>query len=42
VEPGFTSVSLWRAAAVAPEDPESNVRSITSPVDQYGGVARKP
>jgi S-adenosyl methyltransferase len=41
VEPGFTSVSLWRAD-ITPDDPESNVRSITSPVDQYGGVARRP
>ncbi|MHA6616451.1 SAM-dependent methyltransferase [Pseudonocardia sp. DLS-67] len=41
VEPGFTSVSLWRAATPA-EGPGSNVQPITSPVDQYGGVARKP
>jgi S-adenosyl methyltransferase len=43
VEPGFTSVSQWRAG-LPPEDPEGNVRPITSPspVDQYGGVARKP
>jgi hypothetical protein len=43
VEPGFTSVSRWRSD-VPPEDPEGNVRPITSPspVDQYGGVARKP
>jgi hypothetical protein len=43
VEPGFASVSLWRAD-VPPDGPVGNVRPITSqsPVDQYGGVARKP
>ncbi len=43
VEPGFTSVSLWRAE-VPVDDPAGNVRPITlpTPVDQYGGVARKP
>jgi O-methyltransferase involved in polyketide biosynthesis len=43
VEPGFTSVSLWRAA-IPPDDRTGNVRPIMSPtpVDQYGGVARKP
>jgi len=43
VEPGFTSVSTWRPA-IAPVDPDSNVRSITPSisVDQWGGVARKP
>jgi O-methyltransferase involved in polyketide biosynthesis len=41
VEPGFVSVSLWR-----PDQPPSDVPVITSavppPVDEYGGLARKP
>jgi hypothetical protein len=43
VEPGFSSVSLWR-----PDIPSGDVVSTMptiappSPVDQYGGVARKP
>ena len=40
VEPGFGSVSLWR-----PERPAADVPVIGSapaPVDEYGGVARKP
>jgi SAM-dependent methyltransferase len=41
VEPGFVSVSLWR-----PDRPPADVPVITSaapqPVDQYGGIARKP
>jgi S-adenosyl methyltransferase len=45
VEPGFVTVSLWRPDT-PPDDPEGNVRPITSPgptpVDQHGGVARKP
>jgi hypothetical protein len=43
VEPGFTSVSLWRAD-LPTDDPTGNVRPLMSPspVDQYGGVARKP
>jgi hypothetical protein len=42
VEPGFGSVSLWRPDI--PTDPAGNVLPITSPppVDQHGGVARKP
>jgi hypothetical protein len=41
VEPGFASVSLWRAET-PPDDPTGNVRPLTAPADQYGGVARKP
>jgi hypothetical protein len=43
VEPGFASVSVWRADTPT-YDPMGNVRPFTppSPVDQYGGVARKP
>jgi hypothetical protein len=43
VEPGFTSVSMWRAS-IPSADPAGNVQPIKSPspVDQYGGVARKP
>jgi hypothetical protein len=43
VEPGFSSVSLWRPD-LSHDDPVGNVRPITppSPVGQYGGVARKP
>jgi hypothetical protein len=43
VEPGFTSVSLWRPE-VPPADPTGTVRPLTppTPVDQHGGVARKP
>jgi SAM-dependent methyltransferase len=40
VEPGFVSVSLWR-----PDRPPADVPVITSepqPVDEYGGIARKP
>jgi SAM-dependent methyltransferase len=41
VEPGFVSVSLWR-----PDRPSADVPTITSaapqPVDEYGGIARKP
>jgi S-adenosyl methyltransferase len=40
VEPGFVSVSLWR-----PERPPADVpviESQPSPVDEYGGVGRKP
>jgi len=42
VEPGFTSVSTWRPAGTA-VDPSGNVSPITpiTPVDQWGGVARK-
>jgi SAM-dependent methyltransferase len=36
VEPGFVSAPLWR-----PERPTA-VPSIASPVDEYGGLARKP
>jgi hypothetical protein len=43
VEPGFSSVSLWRPD-IPSGDLVSSVRSVAapSPVDQYGGVARKP
>ena len=41
VEPGFSSVSLWRPGTPL-DDSVGNVRPITSPADQYGGVARKP
>jgi hypothetical protein len=41
VEPGFVSVSLWR-----PYQPSVDVPAITTsvpqPVDEYGGLARKP
>jgi SAM-dependent methyltransferase len=41
VQPGFVSVSLWR-----PDRSPADVRVITStelqPVDEYGGIARKP
>jgi SAM-dependent methyltransferase len=41
VEPGFVSVSLWR-----PDRPSADLPTITSaapqPVDEYGGIARKP
>jgi SAM-dependent methyltransferase len=41
VEPGFVSVSLWH-----PDRPSADVPTITSaapqPVDEYGGIARKP
>ncbi|WP_232668575.1 SAM-dependent methyltransferase [Pseudonocardia sp. TRM90224] len=46
VEPGFQSVSLWRAdpAADEPETQGENVQPLAAvvPVDQWGGVARKP
>jgi hypothetical protein len=43
VEPGFTSVSLWRPE-VPPGDMTGTARALgpPSPVDQHGGVARKP
>jgi O-methyltransferase involved in polyketide biosynthesis len=43
VEPGFASVSLWRAP-VAPVEAADNVLplTMTTAVDQWGGVARKP
>ncbi len=43
VEPGFTSVSLWRHD-IPSDDVSGIVRPIAAPppVDQYGGLARKP
>jgi hypothetical protein len=41
VEPGFVSVSLWRPDPIPDDVPVINP-SAPPPVDQYGGVARKP
>jgi hypothetical protein len=42
VEPGFVSVSLWRPDRVPGDVPVITSSVPPPPVDEYGGVARKP